>query len=240
MRKLFWVGCIVSIAALVGACGVAPTSTPAPSALGFGPVPWQNGATASYEWLDQSGAQIGTSEFEFSLNTGVWTITEKDAISGLDQTSEMQIDAATLAPLGETKTIHTANSDVQLTTQYQNGKLSIQAVVNGQSKTASLDVPANPVDNDQLLMTLRALAFAQGTTASYMVIVAQNALKVDTTVTVQGQETVTVPAGDFECWRVEIAAGQTKQAAWYQVAAPNMLVQYDNGTTRMVLTSGES
>jgi hypothetical protein len=239
MRNLFWVGCILAIAVSVGACGAAPTSTPGPSALGFGPAPWQDGATASYEWLDQSGTQIGTAEFGFSLSTGVWTITDKDAISGLDQTLEMQIDAATLAPLGETKSIHTANSDVQLTTQYQNGTLSIQAVVDGQNKTASLDVPANAVDNDQLLMTLRALPFAQGTMATYVVIVAQNALKVDTTVTVQGQEMITVPAGDFECWRVEIAAGQTKQKAWYQVAAPNMLIQYDNGTTRMVLARSE-
>jgi hypothetical protein len=131
VKRIFWVGCILTIAAFVGACGVAPTSTPGPSALGLGPAPWQNGATASYEWLDQGGTQIGTSQFDFVLSTGVWTITEKDAISGLDQTSEMQIDAATLTPLGETKSIHTASSDVQLTTQYQNGKLNIQAVVNG-------------------------------------------------------------------------------------------------------------
>jgi hypothetical protein len=108
--------------------------------------------------------------------------------------------------------------------------------VDGNSRSASLDVPANAVDNDQLLMTLRALPFAEGYAVDYVVVVAQNALKVDTTFTVQAKETVTVPAGSFESWRVEISAGQTKQTVWYQVAAPNMLVQYENGSTRMVLT----
>ncbi len=238
MEKLGYAGLLLAVVILVAACGAGPTATPGAGGSGLGPAPWQNGSTANYEWLDQSGAQIGTSQFDFSLNVDVWTITEKDNISGLEQTAEMRISAATLAPLGETKTIHTASSDVQVTTKYENGKLSINAVVGGQNQSATLDVPPNAIDNDQLLMTLRALPFAEGYTADYVVIVAQNALKVDTTVTVQSKESVTVPAGTFDAWRVEISADQGTQSAWYQVDAPHMLVQYQNGPTRMVLTNG--
>jgi hypothetical protein len=249
---------LVAAAFLIGACGAAatPSTAPSPTALsapspapsssrsptssvsplGFEAAPWGNGSTASYEWQqDASGAQIGTTQVAFSLSGGVWTISEKDDITGLEQSFEMRIDAATLAPLGETKVITTADTTVDLETKYENGTLSINAVVNGKTQTASIDVPANAVDNDQLLMTLRALPFADGLTDTYTVIVAQSALKVDTTVSVVGQESVTVPAGTYDTWHVQISAAQAKQDVWYQVGSPHMLIEYDNGTTRMVL-----
>jgi hypothetical protein len=217
-------------------CGGQASPAPAVSALGLEAAPWQNGSTSNYQWeQDASGAQIGTSEYGFTLNGDVWTISDRDNITGLDQTIEMRINAATLAPLGESKVITTSTTTVDLTTTYENGKLSISAVVNGQTQTASLDVPANSLDNDQLLMTLRALPFAEGFTANYTVIVAQNALKVDTTVSVLGKESVTVPAGTYDTWHVQINAGQSKQDVWYQVDTPHNLVKYDNGTTSMVL-----
>ncbi len=227
---------LIVLAMLLSACGAVSPSASGGAPLNFDPAPWQNGATASYEWLDQSDAQIGASQVEFALSQGVWTITETDVIGGLDQTSAMRIDATTLAPLGETKTITGANTDIQLETQYQNGKVDIQAVVNGQPRTASVDVPANAIDNDQLLMTLSALPFVDGYGASYVVVVTQSALKADTNITVRSQETITVPLGDFDTWRVDIQSGGTTQTAWYQVDAPHTLVQYVNGINRMVLT----
>jgi hypothetical protein len=237
VKAVSYMVCLVAMVALVSGCGAAPTPTATPTSLGFEPAPWQNESAASYDWLDANGAQIGTSEYSLSLNQGAWVITEKDLISGVEQMIEMRISAQTLAPVSEQKTIKTANSTVQLETEYANGQVTISANVDGNSRSASIDVPANAIDNDQLLMTLRALPFAEGYSVQYVVIVTQNALKVDTTFTVQATEVVTVPAGSFESWPVEISAGQTHQTAWYQVAAPHMLVQYDNGSARMVLTS---
>jgi len=256
MKMKFYVGILLSIALLTSACGSAATatssppsatqstaSTSAPSAtqsstgLGLNPAPWQNGSTTSYEWQnDQSGAQIGTSQISFALNNNEWTISEQDKIGELDQTIEMMVNAATLAPLGEKKTIKSSGTNADITTSYTNGKLDISADVSGKTSNASIDVPANAIDNDQLLMTLQALPFAQGYKASYVVIVAQNALKVNTTVTVLSQEKIAVPAGSFDTWHVEIQAGQFTQNAWYQVDAPHALVKYDNGTNRMVLS----
>jgi hypothetical protein len=228
--------CLVALAVLLAACGGTAVPTQTVPDLGLEPAPWANGSTAAYQWLDTSGL-IGTSEYTFTLAADVWTITDRDLIGQLDQTIAMSVSATTLAPLGEKKSIHTSDSDVLLTTSYSNGKLNITADVNGQTQTASLDVPANSLDNDQLLMTLRALPFAQGYTTHYVIVVAQNALKVDTTVTVQAQETIEVPAGSFVVWPVEMSFGNTKQTAWYEIAAPHQLVQYYNGSTRMVLAS---
>jgi PBP1b-binding outer membrane lipoprotein LpoB len=259
MNTRLFVGSLLAITVLLGGCvSAVPTSTstalapststaPAPSTstptapatgagLGLEAAPWQNGSTASYQWVDDaSGEQIGTSEFTFASEDGEWVITEDDSIGELEQKIEMRINLETLAPLGETKTITTSNTNAQITTSYENGKLNITAVVNGKTSTASIDVPSNALDNDQLLMTLRALPFAEGYTADYVAVVAQNALKVDTTVTVLAAETIEVPAGSFESWHVELQASQSTQNAWYQVDPPHMLVQYDNGVNRMVL-----
>jgi hypothetical protein len=261
MKVKFYLGILLSIAVIVSGCSgaAAPTSTstapppststaPAPSTntptmppsgagLGLEAAPWQNGSTASYEWLDDaSGAQLGTSQFTFASENNEWIVSEDDKIGELDQTIVMRINLETLEPVGETKTIKTPTTNAEISTVYQNGKLEITAVVNGKTSSASIDVPSNAIDNDQFLMTLRALPFAEGYTADYVVVVAQNALKVATTVSVLAMETIEVPAGSYNAWHVELQAGQSTQNAWYQADAPHMLVQYDNGTNRMVLT----
>lgn len=251
MKAKFYMGILLSIALITSACGSATAATSAPTAgpagtpaatqssasLGLNAAPWQNGGTASYEWLnDQSGSQIGTSQYSFALKNNEWTINEDVKIGELNQTIEMRVNAETLEPLGEKKTIKSPSTNADITTTYKNGKLDITALVSGKTKKASIDVPAIAIDNDQLLMTLRALPFAPGYKASYVLIVAQNALKVNTTVTVLSQEKIDVPAGNFVTWHVEIQAGQSTQNAWYQVDAPHSLVKYDNGTNSMALS----
>jgi hypothetical protein len=249
MKKVWIVSLILAL--LLAGCGAATqapatqapatqalaTQTPAANPLGLDPAPFQNGATLDYQWLDANDATIGTSQFQFTLSDGMWTMAETDKIGELDQTIEMRLDAATLQPLGEQKTIRTATQTVVLTTTYESGTLDIAANVNGETRTASLDVPANAVDNDQFLMTLRALPFAQDYATTYTVIVAQNALKVDTTITVGAPVSVTVPAGTYRTWPVELEASGTNQTAWYQIDAPHELIQYNNGATLLQLVS---
>ena len=98
-----------------------------------------------------------------------------------------------------------------------------------------MDVPANILDNDQLLMTLRALPFAEGYEGSYVNVVGQNAAQIADNHPGSGQGAGEVPAGSFEAWKVELDFGQAKQTAWYQVEAPRDLLQYDNGNIKMVL-----
>ena len=100
-----------------------------------------------------------------------------------------------------------------------------------------IDVPANAIENDQLLMTLRALPFADGYQTRFVTVVGQSVAKIDTSIRVTGREKIDVPAGSFDAWKVELDFGQAKQQVWYQVETPNNMVQYDNGTTKMVLRS---
>jgi len=201
------------------------------------PAPWSNGESSNYDWLeDGSGSQIGTSLISITQQATNWIITEVDSIGQEGQTIEMTINGETLEPVGEQKTIKATGNDIQLTSVYSSGKVDITADINGTTKTASVDVPQNAVDNDQLLITLRALPFSEGYKATYVIVNTINATKTNGIFTVQAQEMVTVPAGSFDTWKVEMNFGQTTQYAWYGVEAPYTLVKYDNGTTQMVLS----
>ena len=235
-KSIFAIPLIIALLFISACSSSTPTTAPA-SGLGLASAPWSNGESTNYDWLDDaSGNNIGTSTITISLQTTNWYIKEVDTIGQTNQTIEMTIMVGTLEPVGEQKTITSPGNDIQLTSTYGEGKVDISAVVNGTTKTASVDVPENAIDNDQLLETLRALPFSEGYKVSYVIVNTMTATKIDGTFTVQPQEMVTVPAGNFNTWKVEMNFGQTTQYAWYQVDSPHNLVKYDNGTTQLVMS----
>lgn len=231
MKKV-WLGLsLLTVIALLVGCGSGGQT----QGLSLGSAPWKDGEQALYDVVDKSGNKIGTSTRAFTRDGNAWVLDEVDAAAGVNQAAKVRIDAGTLKALGEEKTIRAPQTDVTLNTTYANGKLEIRAVVNGKNQSVTIDVPANGLDSDQLLETLRALPFAEGYKAKLVTVVGANAAKINTTVQVKGKEKVEVPAGSLEAWRVELTFGQAKQTAWYEVEAPFRMVQYDNGQTKLVL-----
>lgn len=230
MKKLITLIALAALAVVVAACG---SSAPA---LTLGAAPWKDGEKTLYDIVDKSGKKLGTSEFSFAKDGDAWLLTATDKAGQLDQTAKVRIDGSTLKPLGKEKTIKNASTDATLSITYSAGKVQIKAVVNGKDQSASIDFPANALENDQLLMTLRALPLAEGYQCLVVDVVPDTAAKVNTTVRVKGQEKVETPAGSVDAWRVELDFGQAKQTVWYAVAAPFTMVQYDNGATKMVLS----
>lgn len=232
-QRLLAVSMLALLALFVGCASAGGGGS---AGLALGGAPWQDGDKLTYDWLDKSGNKSGTAEVSLAKDGGAWVIYWVDKLGTVDQKVKVRIDAQTLKPLGAEKNIKAQGTDAKVDTTYQGGKLDIKAVVNGENKSASIDVPANAIDNDQLLMTLRALQFADGYEGKCVIVVGQSAAKVDTTVRVKGKESVTVPAGSYDAWKVELDFGQAKQYAWYQTDAAHNLVQYDNGTTKAVLS----
>ena len=236
MKRVLVVLAVVAMLVTLVGC----TSSGGGAGLALGPVPWQDGEKVSYDWVTKSNNQnVGTSDFTFAKSGSNWVLGFTDNLTSLNQTAQVTADGTTLKPLSEEKTLRATATDgtvtnAKLNTTYSGGKLNISVVVNGETKTASVDVPSDALDNDQLLMTLRALKYTNGYQGQVTVMSGQNALKIPTTVRVLNQESVTVPKGTFNCWKLELDFGQGKQNVWYQVDAPNNLVQYDNGGGLMV------
>lgn len=199
-------------------------------------VPWGNGDTASYVIQDQKGNQIGTSEITVSKDAGGFAVHQLIQIAAYKDDISVVLRADDLKPASGHRVIDQGKGPITVDTKYSDNKLSIIAKTPDGDKAADIEVPADAYDNDAALAFWRSLPYREGYKVSYTNVTAASALKTPVTLAVIGREKVTVPAGEFEAWKVQLEAAQTKQTLWYAAAAPTHLVKYDNGSTVFLLS----
>jgi len=234
-RAICWAAVLVALLALA-ACA-SQTQPPAKVDL---KVPWPDHESVSYVIQDQTGKQLGTAEMQVAKEGEQYTLRHAYEIGSTKDTMAVQVRASDLKPIGEHREINQPNGTVVIDTSYRDGKLSVKAKTpDGKEQSAETDVPADAYDNDEALFFWRTLPYADGFKFTYTNIVAANVLKPQATLSVVGREKVSVPAGEYDCWKVQLEAGQAKQTLWYAVAAPHYLVKYDNTATVFLLSKAQ-
>lgn len=231
LKKTIWF--IVAVLSMIGCTTNAIPA--ASSALSLTP-PWKGDEHFEYNLVSSTdGSPLGSSTIDVKPATDATTIEEQDKVGNITQHSVVKVNPQNLTPLSSEKQVTGSPNDFSLTATYQAGKLAVTAKTAQGDKSATVDVAADAVDNDSVLMVLRAAPLATGYSASFTTVLPANATQVKSTATVTGEETIAVPLGTFETYKVELGFATAKQAAWYEVAAPHRLIQYDNGTTKFVL-----
>ena len=230
MRKGF-----LAILGMVLLAGCGASATPTPS-VRLTP-PWTGAERAEYVY-EAGGKPAGS---------GVFTVTPKDTgyvfgsetVAGPVSNITMTSVDKNLKPLGDTVQISGTGlaTDVALVKIYDNGALRLEAKMANGTKTATVGYPPNTWDNDQLLMSIRALPLAVGYTFS-VPIYAGSTAPTNVTIDVTGTETIDVPAGAFNTYKVALDYGQGKQYLWYAVDSPHYLIKYERpeGPQRLILT----
>ena len=139
---------------------------------------------------------------------------------------DVVVDSQTLKPVSSVRTIENENPDDEdlIEVTYTEAGASVKV---GDRQTG-LSVPEHAYDNDTSLFLWRTLPFADGYEASYVTVITNRRNRQDVVLNVKGKETVTVPAGTFECWRLEISTENARQIAWYADTPSRPLVKYDN------------
>lgn len=223
----------MAIALVIAGCTQAQPSTTQLEVT----VPWSDGEVTTYVITDRDNNEVGTAQMRASLSEGAWLLEQSVEAGATTDRVEFRAQADNLKPISEHRVITTNGQEIVIDTTYSGNKLSITAQTPDRGEqSAEIDVPADAYDNDQALYLWRTLPYAEGYEAAYTNIVAANALKPVVKLTTVGRESVTVPAGEFETWKVELEAGQQKQVFWVGTEAPHYLVQYDNGATVMSLS----
>jgi hypothetical protein len=92
-------------------------------------------------------------------------------------------------------------------------------------------------DNDSSLFLWRSLNFVVGFTANYHTIVTGSGEQPVLHLEITRKEQITVPAGTFNTWRLEIQGPDVKQVAWFADTPERPLVQYDNSIALFQLTT---
>ena len=93
-------------------------------------------------------------------------------------------------------------------------------------------------DNETSLFLWRTIRFEEGYETSYETVLAnQGGASRTVRLRVDGIEQITVPAGTFDAWRVEIVAGDVDQIAWFTQTPEHYLLQYHNSVQIFQLNS---
>ncbi len=116
------------------------------------------------------------------------------------------------------------------------GRISIRNARTGATETRSVSLPPHAIGVDILAVELRVLPEEPGRQLRF-VLVTLDGKKVGMLAKIVGRQQVSVPAGSFECYKVELSptgiAGVVadlvlpKMYMWFSVAAPHIWVKYE-------------
>ncbi len=211
--------------------------------LKIGPAPWESGETCIYNLKSMAGYGIGKqiiSVKETSKNgSDLWTMETYLGVPLEDAKQYTRIDLLK----GSFKPVSMTMTDPRGTvfsTLYENGH--IQLDIAGPDTNVTREIPINQVvyDNEQVVYLLRRLPLKENYSASFPVFPARNGNIINSQFRIQGIETVTVPAGKFDCYYFEAEPGPgVKHKVWYSTAEKRCLVKYDSGQLTMELEKVE-
>jgi len=221
-------------AALAGCGGGGAGGQAAPLVL---TTPWKAGEVTKLEMraLD-TGAVIGSWELEVAARPGGggWVLTTRTVSPQGSEVWTVEVGADLLPVSTGLDARDGAGREIAvLKAVYGDGKVVINARSSGKDQPpTTVKLPAPPYfDNEEVVAVLRCLPLADGLKVQLDDIVTRTAAKRRVQATVTGKETVTVPAGTFECWVLEFTG--LGQKAWIAAAPPNQLVRYENTAAKV-------
>lgn len=145
------------------------------------------------------------------------------------------VRSETLRPVGATRVIVNPEKDTRttFTSTYEDDKVVFTSDDGGKVRTAERDLPTptedSPepgyYDDESLLWVVRGIPLRAGYEGRYSNINAGNGRVFNVEVSVLGTDRVTVPAGEFDAWRIQVRTASITQLFWVDVQAPHRIVR---------------
>jgi hypothetical protein len=208
------------------ACG-SETNVPAQDIVTT--IPWHAPEELDYTLVDNNGNEqaTGVHTIEQKGDTFVFT-TRYESPNGNSDTTSVTVDATTLKPISSDREIDNdnPNDESHIAVDYTDQGVLI-SIDNG-DKQSGLTLKDHSYDNDSSLFLWRTIDFKEGYESSYYTVITNRRSEQRVVLRVTGKESVTVPAGTFDAWRLEILTTNARQTAWYADTPERPLVKYDN------------
>jgi|FLYL01.1.fsa_nt_gi uncharacterized protein YkuJ len=207
-------------------------------------IPWEDGERAEYVRLTRDlEEELGTGYTEVTRQDGTYRLFLHFETEGIVDESTVVADAETLRPESSQRDIEREGERVVVDAEYQHDEevVRITVIEEGDERALplSLEGLAHYYDNESSLFLWRTVRFEEGYEASYNSVQPNVRSTAVVTLEVVGREEVTVPAGTFDTWRIELRFGDREQTAWYADTPTRPLIQYDNSREIFQLTSLE-
>ena len=245
MRR--WLGLVVVAlagAALV-ACGSEPVESHAPV---FTEAPWTGPERLHYNLTQRDNLEgICVLETKPEVSPGVTEVRRlcRDAEEGrYEDNGSALVDSATLRPFSSLRVVrdleegnarHFATTYLpeKRTVRFDSKQYEAGGEAPSETLSAERELP-DPIegvpdpawyDDEELLWLVRGIPLREGFEGSFTNVNASTGRVFSASVTVEEQETVEVPAGSFQTWKVRIETSTVTQLIWLEVDAPHRVVR---------------
>jgi hypothetical protein len=137
--------------------------------------------------------------------------------------SRVTADRATLQPIASS--FH-HNMLGNVDALYADGKVTVTTQGKDGPKVQEQDIASGVLDNEEVFFAMRALPLASGYKSNLTVLPPFTSSTLEFEVRVDKIETLTVPLGTFECFRLDLSVAQT---FWISTGPDRRIVRFDAG-----------
>ena len=219
---------------LIAGCNGGETADLSTGGPVLGEIPWRAPETAGYRVLDGDD-EIGSAELSVNCTSSSQScvFSQSFAFPEREITDEVSAsaDAETLKVSRLTRVVDGPEGKRSWAAEYKDSTVRVEQRDEDDERTDELDIPARSYDTWTDLFLWRTLDFSEGYEVKYLGVVSAEFAKPDIitiVLKVTGLEEVSVPAGTFSAWRLEIRSGGRTQKAWIADDGERTLLRYDN------------
>jgi hypothetical protein len=199
------------------------------------PAPWTDGEALQLIMKLDSGADIGaiisTVDLDQLEHRSVWRLGTLRYQQLNQGRSQVTVDFETLHPLRSTFATMSVNP---IQVEYAPPTLTIHRT--GEAGTRTVEVRGIIYDNEQAVHLFRRLPLVVGYEITVPVFTPVSATLGEVTAKVTDRKTIEVPAGKYECFKVELGKG-VGQTFWISTDAHRYLVKFEAGAFFAELTA---
>jgi hypothetical protein len=204
------------------------------NAMPLMPAPWVDGEEMQLDIKFPTGYKIGSACYR--VNAGetngqkIWRL-QSQLFATTQQSSRMEVEADSFKPLHCRWRISLIGA-VDVT--YSPGYAELKTL--GKDGVSKIDLNGVVYDNEEVVQLMRRLPLASGYKTLLRIFTGLgggNVLSLEAKVT--AQEKVEVPAGSFDCFKVELS--MVRQSFWYSTDAHHYLVKFEGGGVIGALTT---
>jgi hypothetical protein len=204
------------------------------SAMPLMPAPWVDGEEMQIDIKFPTGYKIGSACYR--VNAGetngqkIWRL-QSQLFATTQQSSRMEVEAESFKPIHCRWRINLIGA-VDVT--YSPGYAELKTL--GKDGVSKIDLTGVVYDNEEVVQLMRRLPLASDYKTLLRIFTGLgggNVISLEAKVT--AQEKVEVPAGTFDCFKVELST--VRQSFWYSTDAHHYLVKFEGGGAIGVLTA---
>ena len=236
MRGRALLGLSLALLTLVLAGCSSATETPASGSI-FTAAPWKGEESYTYNLRRRGEDSAGTC----TLTTGVAESGQLklSRLCGKDEFRDdgnVTVDAKTLVPIQSVRVFADSkkNKRSTYTNVYESSKVLFRADLNGSTSQTTRELPtpteklSQPAwyDDEEILWLVRGINLASGAKADYTLVIKAGQPSIHTVnLRVDPAEQVTVPAGQFQAWKVRLSRNGNVNYVWVEAAGAQRVVK---------------